>query len=736
MVCIPHYYSIFCTGMSTFKHSLCARKLKLFAMALLLLVSGVQNARGQVLDSLRTILNSHISDDTNRVNLYASVASEYRNASTDSMVAVALRGILLADKIRFEKGKARCLASLGVANMFKNDLEMADSICTVAIELLQRSKDSVGMCTPFYYMGNIRFRQTKYKDAIGYFQYSVRFAEITGDSKIVGKSLDNIGTCHIVLGNNTEALSYFLKALKLWEKVDNNSGMANSLSNMARVYVSIGNHAKALDYINQSIAIQKGFSDVQTIIHSYLNAMSIYTAMGNDSAAIAVCTHAIRLADSTGQRSEMTVMLADRGMAYFHAHEYDKAFADYTKCLEPPLDKTAPSIIAQAHIGLGEVWMARGNAKKSIPHLEIAYTIFSENEMYDQAGPAAEELGAAYTQVGDFEKALKYIKLGYTIKDRLFNEENTRQQQQLQFDYELEKKQNQIELLKKDKLIAQGRSEMQRATLWGLLSGFTLVLIIAIQLYRGRQKEKHSKETIALQARNLEELNNFKDKIFSVLSHDLRGPINSISTTVDLLDNDHLSLAEFAVLKPDMKKQLGGLTFLLDNLLKWSKNYITGVTAARPESVNLYKIAHENIALLQAQANEKSINVINNIPQSFTALGDPDQIDIVLRNLISNALKFTDVGGTITLSATTDDHSAQIHISDNGVGMTPEQIRNLFLTSTHASSFGTRGETGTGLGLLLCYEFIKANDGEIVVASEKNKGSTFTIKLPKVSNAV
>ncbi len=470
--------------------------------------------------------------------------------------------------------------------------------------------------------------------------------------------------------------------------------------------------------------------DVQAIIHSYMNAVSIYTAINNDSAAIAACTYAIKLADSTGQRSEMTLMLIDRGMSYFNAKQYDKAFADYTKCLEPPTEQTAPAIIGQAHIGLGEIWMARGDARKSIPHLEKAYAIFRENGMDDQTGPAAEELGAAYEKIGNYQQSLKFTKIGHAIKDSLFNEAKTEQQQRLQFDYELEKKQNQIGLLKKDKLIALERNEKQRATSLGLLVGLTLAVVIAIQLYRGRQREKRSKELIASQADNLKDLNKFKDKVFSVLSHDLRGPISSISATVDLLDENIVSQEELAMLKPEMKKQLGSLTFLLDNLLKWSRNYITGVAAAQPENIDLNKIVQQNIALVQGQAHDKRIAIKNGVPGRFIAYGDPGHIDIIIRNLLANALKFTQTDGTITLSATLAGDKASIEIADTGVGMTSEQVHHLFKAKTHTSTFGTAGEKGTGLGLLLSYEFVKANRGEILVESEKGKGSKFTVILP------
>lgn len=704
-------------------------------LSFLLVACGCAGAGSQTLDSMRHALAMHKAEDTTKVNLYSQVASEYRNASTDSMIAVARRGLALADRIHYSRGKARVLASLGVAYMFRNELDKADSICNKAVAILEQTKDSTGMGPVFYYLGNIRYRQTKYKEAVSYFEKTVQFAELTHDYKSVAKSLDNIGTSYVVLGKNTEALNHFLKALKIWERIDNIQGRSNCLSNLSRLYVTLGDKEKALKYINESIAVQKtGYVDVQAIVHSYMNAVSIYTALNNDSAAIAACTYAINVADSAGQRSEMAVMLVDRGMSYFHAKEYDKAFADYARCLEPGKEKITPAMEGQANIGLGEVWLARGNAAKSIPHLLKAYAIFRENGMDDQTGPAAEELGTAYEQVGDYKQSLKYTRIGHALKDSLFNEENTERQQQLQFDYELEKKQNQIQLLERDKQIVQERSDRQRATVAGLLAGLALAIVFAVQFYRGRLREKKSRETIAMQAGNLEELNRFKDKVFSVLSHDLRGPIGSIAATVDLLEANVISPEEQALLQPEMKKQLGSLTFLLDNLLKWSKNHMAGVTQAQPEYIDVYKITQQNITLLSGSARDKNIKVRNDIPKQCTVYADPGHVDIILRNLLSNAIKFTKPGGTVTVSATSEGDATHISVNDDGVGMTPQQVSGLFKAATHTTTYGTAGEKGTGLGLLLSYEFAKANNGEILVASEENKGSRFSLVLPAMEN--
>jgi signal transduction histidine kinase len=265
--------------------------------------------------------------------------------------------------------------------------------------------------------------------------------------------------------------------------------------------------------------------------------------------------------------------------------------------------------------------------------------------------------------------------------------------------------------------------------MWGLISGLVLLAVIIVLLYRSRQHEVRNKKMMTRQAANLDELNKFKDKIFSVLSHDLSGPVHSLSMLLTLLEENFISEKEFNELKPEVHKQLNAVTFLLDNLLQWSRSNITGKMVAKQEKVDLFTIADENKNLIQSSADRKNVTITNNIPQHLTATADSGQIDIVIRNLLANALKFTKAGGKITLSGVSDGDHVKISITDTGIGMSREQLDKLFTASANNYTYGTGGEKGIGLGLLLCYDFVKANHGSIEAKSELGSGSSFIVTL-------
>ncbi len=155
-----------------------------------------------------------------------------------------------------------------------------------------------------------------------------------------------------------------------------------------------------------------------------------------------------------------------------------------------------------------------------------------------------------------------------------------------------------------------------------------------------------------------------------------------------------------------------------------------GVNSTVPTIVNIYEIGENVFNISENEAKSKGITLINNIPTNSISFCDAGQIDIVFRNLINNAIKFSKQNDTITLSATHDDNNITFLVADTGIGMSEAKLKQLFTITPDISTYGTQGEIGIGLGLLLCYEFIKANNGKIKVESEPNKGTVFYVTLP------
>jgi len=235
-------------------------------------------------------------------------------------------------------------------------------------------------------------------------------------------------------------------------------------------------------------------------------------------------------------------------------------------------------------------------------------------------------------------------------------------------------------------------------------------------------------------ATELMDLNKLKNKIFSIVSHDLRGPIGSLNAVLQLMENSQISQEEFQMLIKSLHVNVKQLHGTLDNLLQWT--YAQSQTLkAVPQSFILRILVDEVFQLLKFNAESKGVLLQKQGNLEIGIFADHTMVRSILNNLVSNAIKFTPKGGIVKVSAELGQNMVKITIHDNGRGMTPDLVKSLFKTAQHFSTPGTDEEKGTGLGLLLCKEFVEKNGGTISVSSELLKGSTFSFTLPSAKKS-
>ena len=237
---------------------------------------------------------------------------------------------------------------------------------------------------------------------------------------------------------------------------------------------------------------------------------------------------------------------------------------------------------------------------------------------------------------------------------------------------------------------------------------------------------------IKKQNEKLQELNATKDKFFSIIAHDLKSPFSSFLGLTQIMAEElpNLTMLQVQEIAVSMSKSAANLYRLLENLLQWSRMQ-QGTIKFNPEPVQLQPILTESIEMIQESAKSKSIEIATDVPDGLAVFADADMLQTVIRNLVSNAVKFTPKGGKVNLSAKiAEDKKIEISICDTGIGMRQTMIENLFRIDIQTSRKGTDGEPSTGLGLILCKEFIEKHGGKIWVESEVEKGSTFYFTLP------
>ena len=263
----------------------------------------------------------------------------------------------------------------------------------------------------------------------------------------------------------------------------------------------------------------------------------------------------------------------------------------------------------------------------------------------------------------------------------------------------------------------------------------THIALVRQQCVLDRYARLVEKKNLELQEKNfqLEELNSGKDKLFSIIAHDLRGPLGNILLFADLLET--LGPEDYGRLQKiiaQLRTSAQNLASLLENLLAWARMQ-RSMVEFQPKSLNIKHIIDWNINLLQPTATQKNIRFHNALKNDLQVFADMDMLNTVMRNLLSNAVKFSKKGDTVDITAAPEDNLVKVAVSDKGIGIPEQKLSELFRVGAKTQRRGTDGERGTGLGLLLCKEFIEKHGGGIEVESIVDKGTTFSFSIPLTS---
>jgi signal transduction histidine kinase len=327
--------------------------------------------------------------------------------------------------------------------------------------------------------------------------------------------------------------------------------------------------------------------------------------------------------------------------------------------------------------------------------------------------------------MGDYKNALLYHKKFKKTSEEILNEDRSRRIDNLQVVYEVDKKEKENQLLKKNNHIQELKFNI-------LALASLLVLFIAVVTYNRYRSRKKAEQILRVSEQKLKKMNAAKDKLFTIIAHDLGSPLNSLLLSAGHLKNHYQTLDEQdrSEFINNMYKQTRDMSDLLGNLLQWALVQV-GKIEKNTETVDLHLLTEETVQQVSYAAQKKKIRVSSSIGENTTARADKQMVKAVLRNLLSNAVKYTQTGGEVKISSTDAGERVEITVSDNGTGMDKEKAEQLFTEEVHESTRGTANEKGTGLGLVLCKEFVEKNSGQIRVQSQPDHGSQFTFTLPK-----
>ena len=577
--------------------------------------------------------------------------------------------------------------------------------------------------------------------------YAVTLAREVNDPVRLGTSLNMKGNAFYLLSNFTKGLEFYQEALHIREELGDSNEIAKTYNNIGAIHLHLQNYNQARDYFERALLIYKGIGDDEVIFSLTNNIGAVHNQLEEYEKAYEYFLEAYEIVEYMNDEPRILIALNNLGEVAGSLENYDQAleyFLEAERRCEAAGDIRMKAIVS---LNIGSIYMLTGHPDKGLPYLNealknanIVNSIQIKRDVYNN-------LFEFYQGKKDYNRALEYHMLFSDARDSVFSQESRLRVAELELQYNAKSFQSEIEILRRDNEIKRLRITWISISLGSLVLVFILLSVV---LYINANRNRIKKEiTNLLQEKNreleaankklvesehnLKDLNATKDKFFSIIGHDLRNPLNALIGFSELIaaNSREFSKEDIHRYSVIINESAKNIHQLIENLLNWSRAQ-TGNIDFSPAHIPLSDFVSEIHKVLKINADNKNIRIDIDIPETIKVFADKNLLSTILRNLISNAVKFTTEGGKVFITAEEDNGKILVSVTDTGIGMNQEQVDLLFTLGTSKSTPGTTKEQGTGLGLILCKEFIEMHDGEIWAESEQGKGSTFKFTIPDI----
>ncbi|SIR15719.1 tetratricopeptide repeat-containing sensor histidine kinase [Maribacter ulvicola] len=630
--------------------------------------------------------------DTTYINHLQNLATEYRFHNLDSLKILSKKSLDLSKKANFINGVISSYHSLGGYYSDKGKIDIAISYFIKAYELANMHENHFLKVRTLNDLAKEYGYKGEYSKALKWYLATIEIAEKYDYKNIISIVNDNIAHLYLAQKDYKQAMVFLQRSKSIHEEIGNPIFLAETLSNIASTYADMNELDYAMYNINVSIATFEKEKILEWLAYCYEIKGKIYLKKNKNTWAI-----------YWYKQSEL-----------LHKEiEDDRGKIDL-------LNGMTEALMNQNKDSIAEVYALN------------AYNLSKKIGLRSGIKNSAHKLSKIYKNKKDYEKSLWFHEMYQVTYESLTQAGNENALNMLKTKMEYNQQKQQL-IIDNEKALAK-----QKVYIYVGIIVLFIFAIITFIIYRNEQEQKklnlelrNKKSDLEEKQAYLNELNQTKNKLFSIIGHDLRGPIGAFQGLLKLFKEGEMTKDEFLNFVPKLKVDIDTISFTLNNLLSWGQTQMNGAIT-KHSVTNLDDIVEENIALLSEIAESKSISLINRIGPNCQVWSDPNQIDIIIRNLLSNALKFTPNNGQIIIGAIQKIKTCEIYVKDNGLGMSEDIISKLFTKDSNHTTYGTNDEKGTGLGLSLCKEMVEKNNGKIWVHSALGKGSSFYFTIPRI----
>jgi len=650
-------------------------------------ISDNTTKNSQYLKSDKLTYGETVSKIDNQYRLIKKIVRHY----PDSALSIGKKIKKLSTKISYAKGILKSNEIIARANVLGGSYEKGIEIALQNLESAKKIKDDNLYLNFINILGQAYHFKKEIHNVYRYNQKGLAHAKETNCQNKVNLFLANAGLLMFSIEEYDKCQEYLDACLKNLKAYPDSVRLTQVMNTLGDLHYRKGNYVESKKYFSKSIELAKKINSITT--HSLAHIKLGYITLEEEK--------------------------VDEAREHFN--DSKKILAD-SKDLER---------VIETNLGLAHLEFNLKNYEISKSIAIDALINSKKSNLYSGIADASKLLHDIFSIQNNYEEGYAYLKTHAQIKDSLNLIINNNKVRTMLVEQDMQKDKELVELRMNQQIANQ---KLYNALAIAISIVLALIIIFLRDILRKRKKlikQLSIKTKEQEKSKNeLEELHQTKDKLFSILSHDLKGPIISFKNLLDLYTTGEITLKEFTALIPKVTKELNYLHFTMKNILTWANNQFSG-TSKTTSNIDLRKLVNINFNLIRTRADEKSISLINLVEENVFVWSDYDQTDIIIRNLISNALKFTKANGSITVNADEMVNCYTISVEDTGIGMNYDTQKKLFTENSTITTYGTANEKGTGIGLSICKEMVEKNHGEIWVSSELNVGTCFKFTLPK-----
>ena len=681
--------------MRTLENTYLVKSFYTILIAILLLAAQFSVSAQDDIDSLEQVLAEDISDSV-RIEVQLALSSSYHYVDLAKSLHYVQQAVNFSEKQNWPWAMTKSFGSLGYLYTLSGD----------------------------------------HSSALKYDNLALQNSLLQPDSALIARAYNDVGSDYYDIGEYDEAYFYLTQSFNIAKQINDSLRMAVALHNVGRIFIALGQYDRALDHLGISRNISKKIDDPEGEPYYYDEVGNLQLSLGYYDSALVDLRYSLKLTRQQKLHELEPVTLVRIATAYLQKGDFQKSFAYYDSAYVTHQKTNNNFGIAEVELGRGKVYLKQGNYDASEKLIERSLAIANKLNARVLGIQCYQNLYLIWEKRGNYNKALQYFKQYKALEDSLFSQEMQQKLYRDQVRFETESKDSKIAALNMTIAAKQKDAKREEFIRNILVVVFALSVILLLTVYRSGQRRKQINrlllkhhDEMEKRSEELERLNQVKDKFFSIISHDLRSPINALSGILDLMAKGALKQEDFADQTKELRIRFNHTRTLLNNLLDWTLLQMDKLSL-HPAKIVIHKIVEENIQLLTSLQTKK-ISLINNIPSDAIAFADSNTVNLVIRNLMTNAIKFTNDGGEVVIDAQEKEYEWLLSVHDNGIGIKPEVQQILFDKTAPYTTRGTANEKGTGLGLILCKEFIEKNNGRIWVESKEGHGSTFWFTLPK-----